>query len=401
MVTRSIGPIHFEDMEPHRFEDLVRALLYDFRSWTMLEPTGRSGSDDGFDARGWEAEQVDSVEQGDAFDEETDQPAASVGRKWLVQCKREKKISPKKLLAYLDEISTDELPSLHGIVFAAACEFSKKAHDAFRERCRELGFNEMHLWGKGTIEDFLLQPKNDHLLFAFVGVSLGLRRRSIRTDLRARLATKRKLVRIFGKGSFVHKECLFRDPLDERYPYHGELVDGLYRAWKKPRRWLVRVVTKVTHDGLQFELHDRMAYVADDRKHWDTTEIGDRAVPPARDNSWEHLDDQEDEWRAEYNATHFWNELPQKNRGRLVSTGVVKFEDILAIDEDGDDTVDCPVVFVEFPNEDCMPRSTGVSVIKIDEERIEIAKADRIKFFPEKFPQVELPNSQEYKGAND
>ena len=28
--TRTLGPLHYEDLEPHRFEDLVRSLLYDF-----------------------------------------------------------------------------------------------------------------------------------------------------------------------------------------------------------------------------------------------------------------------------------------------------------------------------------------------------------------------------------
>ncbi|NJO33142.1 MAG: hypothetical protein HC869_08355 [Rhodospirillales bacterium] len=53
--TRTIGPLHLEDLEPHRFEDLIRQLCYDFKNWLRLEPTGRAGSDDGFDARGIEA----------------------------------------------------------------------------------------------------------------------------------------------------------------------------------------------------------------------------------------------------------------------------------------------------------------------------------------------------------
>ena len=35
--TRTIGPLHLEDLEPHRFEDLIRQLLYDFRPWNRLE----------------------------------------------------------------------------------------------------------------------------------------------------------------------------------------------------------------------------------------------------------------------------------------------------------------------------------------------------------------------------
>ena len=46
-VSKTIGPLHFEDLEPHRFEDLVRQLIYDFRSWKAIEATGRVGLDEG------------------------------------------------------------------------------------------------------------------------------------------------------------------------------------------------------------------------------------------------------------------------------------------------------------------------------------------------------------------
>jgi len=39
--SRTLNPIHFEDLEPHRFEDLIRQLIYDYRDWTSLEATGR------------------------------------------------------------------------------------------------------------------------------------------------------------------------------------------------------------------------------------------------------------------------------------------------------------------------------------------------------------------------
>ena len=53
-ITRTLGPIHFEDLDPRRFEDLVRELAYDFRDWQSIEATGRGGNDDGFDIRAYE-----------------------------------------------------------------------------------------------------------------------------------------------------------------------------------------------------------------------------------------------------------------------------------------------------------------------------------------------------------
>jgi hypothetical protein len=35
----------------HRFDDLIRELIYDFRDWQSIEATGKGGSDDGFDIR--------------------------------------------------------------------------------------------------------------------------------------------------------------------------------------------------------------------------------------------------------------------------------------------------------------------------------------------------------------
>jgi hypothetical protein len=51
-ITCTIGPFHFEDSDPKRFEDLIRALANDFKDWQSIEATGRSGSDDGIDIRG-------------------------------------------------------------------------------------------------------------------------------------------------------------------------------------------------------------------------------------------------------------------------------------------------------------------------------------------------------------
>ncbi|CCD86205.1 protein of unknown function [Bradyrhizobium sp. ORS 285] len=40
-ISRTYGPIHFEDLEPHRFEDLIRELVYEFKDWQSIEATGR------------------------------------------------------------------------------------------------------------------------------------------------------------------------------------------------------------------------------------------------------------------------------------------------------------------------------------------------------------------------
>jgi Restriction endonuclease len=53
-VTGSSRRLPFGELDPHRFEDLVRELLHGFRSWRSIEAFGRSGSDQGVDLRAYE-----------------------------------------------------------------------------------------------------------------------------------------------------------------------------------------------------------------------------------------------------------------------------------------------------------------------------------------------------------
>ena len=53
--TKTLHPLHFEDLEPHRFEDLVRQLIYDLRDWRSIEAVGRLGADEGVDILAIEA----------------------------------------------------------------------------------------------------------------------------------------------------------------------------------------------------------------------------------------------------------------------------------------------------------------------------------------------------------
>jgi hypothetical protein len=60
----------------------------------------------------------------------------------------------------------------HGVILAAPCDFSKKARDVFSDQLGRRGVREFYLWGKADIEDLLYRPENDHLLYAYFGISL-------------------------------------------------------------------------------------------------------------------------------------------------------------------------------------------------------------------------------------
>ncbi|KAF1035054.1 MAG: hypothetical protein GAK33_04962 [Burkholderia lata] len=341
-ITRTVGPLHFEDLDPKRFEDLVRQLVYEFKPWRRLEATGRSGNDDGFDARGYEIAAKEtqpsvSVDEGDAVEEESPLKEGIDDRLWLIQCKRERTIGPKALVKYLDDTVLGQDEKLHGLVFTAACDFSKKARDSFAKKCREMELEEWHLWGKAELEDQLFRPENDHLLFAYFGISLTIRRRTQRADLRARLVMKRKANRLLQART--HTPLLLRSPNAPEYPYTGDLVD-----FEKSPLWMVWQYRGMSHDGLKFCVQRHFAYLSDDGNSWDAA----MAVNDARsrhDDPW--LGDRQNHQKRQA-IYELWSKIPEANQAWLEVVGVVPFEDILDIDEIGDEYVQAPHVYATF-----------------------------------------------------
>lgn len=130
-ISRTYAPIHFDDLDPHRFEDLIRELIYDFKDWQTIEATGRAGSDDGFDIRAFEK----VISTATTPDEESEDYIYPMdGRRWMIQGKREKRIAPadiRKILADVDEHAPPTAsysprrphsPRNHTIYFARFCE---------------------------------------------------------------------------------------------------------------------------------------------------------------------------------------------------------------------------------------------------------------------------------------
>lgn len=320
-VSRTLGPLHLEDLEPHRFEDLVRQLLYDFRPWRDLESTGRTGSDEGFDARateivGYAAEAVESVEG-----EENEQRTAEE-RQWLIQCKREKAIGPKKIEGYLDGLPNGLENGLYGLIFAAACDFSIESRDRFYARARELGFEESKLWGKGEIEDQLYQPKNDHLLFAYFGVSLQARRRTVKTEVRSRLAMKRKAKRLLQP----HTSVLVRDGSDERYPY----LDQTEQPRHVRGHWGVWQFHKCGAFGVELEHRRHFAFIHDDGEHWDYAERMNDTIQ--HDDPWPDPERPSDDVPRMEDSRQ-WDQFPEQNKAWLEVKYVLPYESIIDIDD--------------------------------------------------------------------
>jgi hypothetical protein len=375
-VMKTLGPLHFEDLEAHRFEDLVRELVYDFKDWQSIEATGRSGSDDGFDIRAYErVSAAPEREPEDGGPEESDDaPHPMEGNLWMFQCKRQKAIGPAEVAKIINDGVKAENPP-YGYVLAAPANFSKKSFDVFRDELRKRGVMEFYLWGRAALEDMLHWPKNDRVLFTFFGISLITRRRSRATDIRAVVARKNKLMKIFGEHR-GHDPILVRDLKDTGYPFSSHYTDFDTRP-----RWHAYTVIGLDPRGLALSVNDYFAYRDASRGEWDMTD----AINLARRHEEEDREQRKSDGKLQERIEGFWDFIPHANRVHFLRNGLIRFEDIEVIDEKGDSRFDFPHIFVDF-HEAKGPFFGFAEYLRIHEHHREsLESLKRISYFPSQF----------------
>jgi len=373
MYTRTINPIHFEDLEPHRFEDLIRQLAYDFRQWKSIEAIGRCGADDGIDIK---ATEVSALSQDDEEELEI-KDNVNNEREWIIQCKREKSINPAKIRKIVKESFQNGRQNTYGFILAAACDFSKKARDEFRTELVNLGIQEFYIWGKSELEDMLFMPKNDHLLFAYFDISLQVKKKSLKTTYRLRIATKRKLIEIIGP---INQETfcpvLLRNAANVKYPEIDEPQEH--------KDWNYFICLGQTYpDYVAFIEEECFAYLAEDFEHW----------AAYTDKKLEFLNqpfkiiwgkEQIQESSQEEEIRNKWLSIHETLRGKLRHIGLIHLDRILAIDIDGDAFHSGPHILVDTQSHDgffdCFYTELviGSSYTK---RKIELREEMRIEFF--------------------
>ncbi len=373
-VTRTLGPIHFEDLDPHRFEDLIRQLAYDFRPWQSIESTGRGGADDGFDVRAYEELRAATRPTEDDPEPE-DVPHPMEGNVWMIQCKREKEVGPKKVASIISD-AVDPANPPYGYILAAPVHFSKAAHDKFREELRGRGVMEFYLWGAGELEDMLYQPKNDHVLFAFFGISLTTRRRSRASEIRSVVSVKNKLLRVLGEDP-RHKSVLVRDLNDDKYPYDEDCRD-----FDKRPPWKTYSVSSLHPLGLVVSVGKYFAYLDRRRKEWDFTRTGNLASTLDGRHTRRQTDRDEDR----ISVKGFWEQLPRENRVTFIRNGLIRYDAIEYVDDKGDCEYDVPHIFVPFDAERG-PFVGFLEYLQINEHQHEgLSGLVRKEVFPSSFP---------------
>lgn len=371
-VTRTYGPIHFEDLDPHRFEDLIRELIYDYKEWQSIEATGRSGSDAGFDIRAYEKAEI-VLPTDDETDDTDEEIHPMEGNLWMIQGKREKEIGPKKVRKILAEIDPNNLP--YGYILAASANFSKKSYDIFRDELRKKGVMEFYIWGKAELEDMLHLPKNDRILFTFFGYSLVSRRKSRTAEIRSFVGIKNKLFRIAGGRREFLQSVLIRDVNDIHYPH----FDG-YPDFETNPRWKEFIAFLHHPLGLWCHNHKYFAYVDTEKKEWDFTRGVDLL----------HRRMEDDDERA----THFkrreliegvWKFFPRMKQGHFEIDKFIQYSSITLIDDKGDALYDFPHIYADFRGKNA-PFSDVIYILGVDKQRIRLTEEyRRVSIFPKKF----------------
>ena len=386
--TRTINPIHFEDLEPHRFEDLCRQLIYDLKDWSAIEAIGRSGADGGIDIR---ATEVDHVSKDDVDDEQTGDGVADLPKQrvWIIQCKREKSIGPAKVSAIVENFFAQSRDTIYGYMLWGACDFSKAARDKFREEMNSHNIAEFRIVGKAELEDLLFQPRNDHLLFAYFGLSLQVARRTLKTSVNASLVVKRRLINccdfINGCGRV---SVLIRDPRNDSYPYINDINEFL----KRPAWMYYEVVPQLRVDHIALLTKKCYAYGNFETNEWDAITGHNDCSGPQRLIKHGYTSPTHD---LGIRGFSFWTNIPYANQAWLTCVRIIPYSRILAVDELGDRFNVAPHLLVEYrADDDAFEVGEYHFVEKVGPPQFKfIAKGEsRFKYFPDSLPDVVPPN---------
>lgn len=306
MTTRTINQLHFEDLDPIRFEELILSMVYRMRRWDKLDHFGKKGSDDGIDIRA-----IEQLENGKS-------------NTYYFQCKRYQKVTNTILKSIIDDYlsKNDFIPQFY--ILVVSCPVTKKQIEYLEKYCDEKGFNTVSVWTSSIIETKLYAEYQD-LLFAYFGINLTNERKSLTQSIRRNIALKNRMKKDFLKQTgcrdraeiqerirnpwkkFNHSEVLIRSIYDKAYPEENTLLNNDFTGYYKAE------VYDFYHNGLMV-----------------------RTFPYAKD--------------IKYKLQEFDSEEYEIIDIRVEVFGCIPFENIIEYDIDGDEYYNYPHLFCDFVN---------------------------------------------------
>lgn len=305
-VTRTTNRLHFEDLDPQRFEDLALALVYRLNRWIDINHYGRSGGDEGID--------INAVEELEN----------NTTRSWFIQCKRYKRITKRELKEIIDRIinKNKQLPDI--LLLIIACNIRRSSIEYFKKYANEKRIKRAIVWTASLLETKLYSDYHD-LLFAYFGISLTTRRREKIATIRRNIKMKQRMRKDFISRSFDPNETIKRPY--KKFKYSEVLIrsidDNLYPEVDENHigisPWFKVELYNFYHNGIEVIL---------------------RVVPG--------IFDKNGNWDVIHNAK------PEVKKGyseeNLFMIGRIPYENIIDYDLEGDEYDDFPHIYCDFKN---------------------------------------------------
>lgn len=295
--------LHFEDLDPRRFEELGFQLLQRLYKWDRLDHTGVSGNDGGIDIYG----------------------ITKDGIHCYCQVKRYQKMSQPDIRKIYSSIVTNNKGNFESdakFILICACDLSKQVLDLTYEEGFKYGFKSVEIISRTKLEGLLY---NEHraLLKTFFGFDSNTKASiasKIRKQIRAKKNVLKKLIRkdlnkipietlVANPGiQFISDEFMLlsaRSSLASTR-YSEDVTYG--KAWP----------LKVTDEGIELLLP-----------------FCKRIIFNVKSNTWYIANDQ--------------NLRLNKDEYELLSQaiGLLPFSQIADIEEDGDAYFSCPIIHCE------------------------------------------------------
>lgn len=305
MVTKTHGRLHFEDLDPLRFEDLCLSVVYRYRRWEKLDHLGRLGSDGGKDICAYEKLENGKIDL------------------HVFQCKRYSKLNKTQLRKIVSDYCANNVDRPDYYYLVAGCDLSKDQIDCFNEACSKNGIGNAIVWSASVLEAILYGQYHD-LLFAFFGVNMTEKRNNKINSIRRNVALKKQMhadflkqarnftteerKRLFSNPAlkFNKSEVLIRSIYDTNYPKNTLLEEngtGYFKA----------EVYDFYHNGLMV-----------------------RSYPYCID--------------ARVRFKQLGNEQNVEKDVRLETIHCIPFENIIAYDMEGDEYYPYPHLYCDFIN---------------------------------------------------
>ena len=308
-ITKTANPIHFTDMEPHRFEQLAYELLNNIYKFKRLDVVGLKGNDGGADLIG----------------------ISNSGEKYYVQCKREAYISHKVIKDIVDKIAYNYEDAKNStLIYFFACDISAQATQFAYKYAEEKGFSDAILYTNFKIEAELYNHKN--LLNKYFSLSTNNTSEDKILQRKQDIANHHKFDHIFLREQ--SQNIIGQMPLDE------------YLSSKfKKSRFILRSIHSDTYDDPEENIQPTWYF---HNYIYDALDNGIEfmsLMPPEKDiivnletKEWHFKTDNE---KLTYNTACI-------NNNDLAVIGLVPYHEIIETEEDGDQTFSDPILHCNF-----------------------------------------------------